>query len=198
MTNLRKVTIRNAIGACALVLGMAAFAPNESLAAPCAVMLVSTNPDGSLTNATDCGLASPTNASEAQTGIALNAASPGGISTWTHIDRDESAGEIDPGFSFTGSTSGTWTISDTGFTSYILTLKDGKPLKNDFLWFLVDMSTPLVGTWQMYGTNENAKEVSHMDLFGASPRQVPEPGILFLLGSGLLGLGFARLRTSRT
>jgi len=198
MTNFRKVTIRSVMGACALVLGLAAFAPSESLAAPCTVVLVSTNPDGSLTNATDCGLATPTNASEAQTRIALNAANPGGINTWAHIDRDNSAGQLDLGFSFTGSTSGTWTISDTGFTRYILTLKDGSPLMSDFLWFLVDMSSPLVGTWQMYGTNGNAKGVSHMDLFGAGPRQVPEPGILFLLGSGLLGLWFARLRTSRT
>ena len=187
------------MGACALVLAMAALAPSESLAATCTVVLTITDPDGSLTNATNCGLASPINASPAQTGIALNEASPGGINTWTHIDRDASAGQPDLGFSLTGSTSGTWTISDTGFTSYILTLKGGAPLSQGFLWFLIDMTVdPLTGTWEMYGKTGNAKVVSHMDLFGAGARQVPEPGILFLLGSGLLGLGFARLRTGRS
>ena len=187
--------IKSVIGACALVLGMAGFAPTESHAAACTVSLSSTNPDGSMTNATACGLASPTNSSETQTGIALNAVDPGGLGlTWTHIDRDDAALQAGGGFSFTGTTSGNWTISG-GSAHYIVTLKDGSPLQSSFLWFLVD---GLSGTWQMYGTNGNAKNVSHMDLFAAGgDNKVPEPGILFLLGSALLGLGFARRWTSR-
>lgn len=196
MENFMKATIRSVMGACALILGMAGLAPSESHAAACTVFLGITDPDGSLTNATACALASPTNSSPTQTAIALNAANPGGINTWTHIDRDEGASELDLGFSFTGIISGTWTISASGFTSFIVTMKDGFPLQNDFLWFLIDTSFPLNGTWQMYG-EDGAQDISHMDLFGAVP-QVPEPGILFLLGSALLGLGVARRWASRT
>lgn len=187
---------KNVLGACALALGIVGFAPSLHAAA-CTVLLSSTNPDGSVTNATDCGLATPTNSSETQTGNALNAANPGGLGlTWTHIDRDDAGNQSDGGFSFTGTSSGSWTISGSS-APYIITLKDGSPLSGDFLWFLVSGST---GTWQMYGTNGiNPKDVSHMDLFAAGgDGKVPEPGILFLLGSALLGLGVLRRSTTRT
>ena len=196
---MKGTVIRSVMGACALVLGMAGLVPSELHAGVCTVELDNTDPDGSLTNATACGKGSPTDASEASTTTALNLLSPGGINSWTHIDRDlVSAFDSDGGFSFTGTTSGAWTITDTSFTSYIIALKDGSPLAQDFLWFLIDMSVPLNGTWQMYGQNGNAKQISHMDLFGAGGRQVPEPGILFLLGSALLGLGVARRWSRRT
>lgn len=195
MRNFMKATIRSVMGVCALVLGMAGLAPSESHGALCTVVLADTNPDGSLTNATACALATPVNSGAAETTTALNAANPGGINTWTLIDRDESplVPNSDNGFSYAGTTSGTWTITDASFTRYIVNMKDGSPLQSDFLWFLIDMSVALNGTWQMYGVNGIAREISHMDLFGAGPRQqVPEPGILFLLGSALLGLGVAR------
>lgn len=121
----------------------------------------------------------------------------------------------------TGSTSGTWLIDKNdipgGFTNFVVTMKDGNPIQNDFLWFLIDTSAganacstdeidagwDLCGTWSMYGQDGNIKNVSHMDLFVGGQEDdippfqipVPEPSAPLLLGIGLLGLWLTRRRS---
>jgi PEP-CTERM motif len=202
--------------------GLLAVTVGHAQAAPCVVALSNTNPDASLTSATACDLATPAggNHSTANTQAAVNADNPGGLGlTWTFIDRDDSNGVVDGAFAITGAGtgSGTWLINDdaTSHNRFVVTLKDGSPLQNDFLWFLIDTSVgantctsaqlnagwDLCGTWLMYGTNGTSrKEVSHMDLLGATVtstreiQQIPEPSTVALLGLGLLGATLGRKR----
>jgi hypothetical protein len=181
-------------------------------AVPCTVSLPSTNPDGSLTAATACDLATPIGSGHSPTATlaGLMADNPGGFGlAWAFIDRDPGSetGQIENAFAMTGSTSGTWRINRDAistFNSFVVTLKDGSPLQDDFLWFLIDTSAgantcsgadlaagwDLCGTWAMYGTDGSPKTVSHMDLFAATartnvPSAVPEPGVLALLAIAL-------------
>jgi hypothetical protein len=202
----------------ALVLG-ALGASGLAQAATCTVTLGSTNPDGSLTSATHCDAAPADPSSPANTQAGLNADNPGGLGlSWTFIDRDPSGTGTELAFAITGEDDGTWRINKDLISSYnrfVVTLKGGSPLANNFLWFLIDTSVganpcsaslsaagwDLCGTWDMYGTNGDSKDVSHMDLFAANqtqgpvtPQQIPEPSTTLLLALGVLGLALGRKR----
>jgi hypothetical protein len=205
-------------------------------AALCTVALPITNPDGSLTHATDCGYTEPMGTSgnghsPTRTGNGINVADPGNLGlSWTFIDRDPGTetGQIENAFSITGTTSGTWLIDTdetSGFDSFVITLKDGNPISDGFLWFLIDTALSatqcsasqtaggwdLCGAWSMYGELQGrapgtptAHAVSHMDLFGSTQdiivppfgNLVPEPSMPLLLSIGLMGLWLVRSRRS--
>jgi len=197
----------------------------SALAMLCTASQSSTNPDGTLTSATACDLATPIGpgSSPAATAAGLNADNPGGLGlTWSFIDRDpgSNTGDIEAAFGMTGSGSGTWLINKdaiSAFNRFVVTMKGGSPLQNDFLWFLIDTSLganactadqsaagwDLCGTWSMYGTNGDPKNVSHMDLLVATGSNtttvtgVPEPATGALLALALGGVWLARSR-SRT
>jgi hypothetical protein len=191
-------------------------------AAPCLVSLANTNPDGVLSSATACDMAVPIGPgqSPAATQAGVNADNPGGLGlSWTFIDRDPgSDGIIEAAFAMTGTGSGTWLINKDllSSNSFVVTMKGGSPLEQDFLWFLIDTSAgantcsgaqlaagwDLCGTWAMYGTNGDSKGISHMDLFGATQsgktiQAVPEPSTSLLLAAGLLGVLSCRTRLRR-
>jgi hypothetical protein len=139
-------------------------------AAPCLVSLANTNPDGVLSSATACDMAVPIGPgqSPAATQAGVNADNPGGLGlSWTFIDRDPgSDGIIEAAFAMTGTGSGTWLINKDllSSNSFVVTMKGGSPLEQDFLWFLIDTSAgantcsgaqlaagwDLCGTWAMY------------------------------------------------
>jgi hypothetical protein len=101
--------------------------------------------------------------------------------------------------STTGSQSGTWTFTPgtTGDVGEFIVLHAGNgqfnvlyeinpPLLNSGIW---DTSENIVGNGSQGG-------LSNFDLFGGpgTPRSVPEPSAIAVLGIGLLGLGLLRRR----
>ena len=205
----------------ALILGALATYGGAQ-AASCEVSLAATNPDGKLSSATACGDASGVNPASTQIGIVLD--NPGGLGLpWNFIDRDESSGLTDNGFAVLDDDDGKWLINKdhsslAGYNKFIITMKGGNPLQNSFLWFLIDTSAganacspsqaaagwDLCGTWDMYGTNGDSMNVSHMDLFagtqggGNTTQAVPEPSTLLLGSVGLLGLALGRKRVIKS
>lgn len=82
----------------------------------------------------------------------------------------------------------------------ILIVKDGNQVPAQYLFDLGawdgQESIQLTGFWPDQGA------ISHVEIWSGNgdgpddPGQIPEPGVLFLLGAGLLGLGLARRRKS--
>lgn len=207
-----RTTLKTTAGACALAFSMLGFLPTEANALVCTSAI--TNPDASLELATSCGVIAnvPGGGSPADEGAAIGADYGTPV---THLDKDETAGNADNGFLFTGTTfdngaatSGNWFI-DRNFNAYasygtfLISLKDGSPLAQGLVWFEISNignTCPvgsiyeLCGTWAMYGSNGvNRHGISHMDLWGVTGR-LPEPASLLLLSGVLGGIGLASRR----
>jgi hypothetical protein len=193
-------------------------------AAPCTVVDPNTNPDASLANSTSCGAGSGDN----DTAALVNTQEPS-LTNWSKVDRDDGdgadgdapeAGFTEAALSLTvtsvgGNFSGNWFIDQQGgLNSFLIVLKDGVIFGTDskWFWFVIDTAagcaidapegTEFCGTWSMYGTGGEIKNLSHMTLYGTTdedivvpPLQIPEPAAPLLLGIGLLGLWLTRRRS---
>jgi len=204
-----KTALRAAFAASVLTLSALGIMPEVASAAACIANtpIDVTNPDAQLTNATSCGVIDNLqNANPSTTETAIEAAT--GLSL-TFIDRDNNGNnEPDNNFLFTGTTGGNWAIDTTGlgFTKFVVSFKDGAPLSNGLVYFVIDttINTPsvcsspyeLCGTWLMYGSNGTRQSVSHADLlaYNGTTTRLPEPGALLLFSSVLGAIGITTRR----
>jgi len=118
---------------------------------------------------------------------------------WVTLDKsdDTTTGNHDGWLTITGqgTTSGTFTIDPTAWTTYgtiLFALKSGEgQLDPDWAVFTLAFGT-LTGNWSLSGN----QSLSHANLYGGGdPLPAPEPTSMVLLGTGLLGLA-ARMRRS--
>jgi hypothetical protein len=150
-----KITIgRNLQSALAVAaLAFLGFAPAAVQAAACTVN-TAFNPDPFLTDATSCGLGTPSNDSVST----VNSVAPGGFSDWALIDKegDESSPSTALSFEPVGGTQGNWYIdlNAVSFSQLLIVLKDGgtgDEVANpsppppslgqiQWVWFILDMS----------------------------------------------------------
>ncbi|WP_333841060.1 PEP-CTERM sorting domain-containing protein [Pelomicrobium sp.] len=140
-------------GLVAMALAVFGLAPGSVQAAACTVNTFF-NPNPFLTDATSCGLGTPSNDSAS----AVNSIAPGGFSDWSLIDKegDESLPSTALVFEPVGGSQGNWYIDLAGvpFNQLLIVLKDGgtgdevpnpsppPPSLGEiqWVWFILDMS----------------------------------------------------------
>ncbi len=144
---------------------------------------------------------------------AINGGVFDGITNWVPDAKfDSGNGAVDAGpnnSSFTNSgqpgNSGTWSLGAPTTDAIVLTLKTNTYWSG---YYFAAGSATSGGTWSTLGVSVNqgaGQGISHSTIsFSPNlvpppppPTQTPEPGTLFLMGSGLAGLGLWRWKTKK-
>ncbi len=162
---------------------------------------------GKVSTATACTILDPLNGQKNDTpqpGF-VNTEGFFGITNWLFNGKwDIGTSETSSLFNFTGGgPSGAFSYVGGISTSDIMfVFKDGND--TNLVGYLVPTlsgtySTPFTNPPFTFNGAPNGKDVSHISVYyrgggGTPPQQIPEPGVLLLMGAGLLGLGLARRR----
>jgi len=156
-----------------------------------------------VSTATDCTILSPLdgNVNDSTTDpMTVNTEAFFGITDWTFDGKwnDENGVFVDTSglFNFTGGgPSGTFTYTGSAsITDIMFVFKDGSG--TNLVGYMVPgadgtYTSPFVEPPFPLSGNASSKDVSHISVYY---RSVPEPGVLLLMGAGLLGLGLSRRR----
>jgi hypothetical protein len=130
--------------------------------------------------------------------------------TSTLVDRDDSNSDGDGLLEITGegALSGTWAFASSLWDDYdrvFLAFHFGGAGDVDASnpdSFIVELAPEdIAGLWSIGGVGAKLNALSNIALLGSGDGgggddEIPEPGVLFLMGAGLLGLGLARRRKS--
>lgn len=157
------------------------------------------NTAGTTTAASDCQYISPADQNNVASVANINAAQFFGSSNWTGNN-----GQVQ--ISVNDIQAGTWTIAGADFANfdYMIVFKDGA--NTNLVGFLFN-ELFTTGSWTTPFTNppfsgigENqSKGVSHYTIVQRpdTPTDVPEPGVLALMGLGLAGFAATRRRSAK-
>lgn len=95
---------------------------------------------------------------------------------------------------------GTWSFDSSFWNTYssgAIAFKFGTGNQPDE-WFVYSLQLGMTsGDWEFINEFGRGGGLSHVNLYGTSPIQVPEPGTLGLLGLGVLGLAGMRRRQNQ-
>ncbi|HET9463107.1 MAG TPA: PEP-CTERM sorting domain-containing protein [Thiobacillus sp.] len=158
---------------------------------------------GKVSTKTDCTILGPLNGNQNDSLTLVNNEGFFGIANWLFDGQwnNTDAGFVDTSdlFNFTGDGSaGTFTYAGgAGISDIMLLFKDGAG--TNLVGYLVtrlagDYSTPFTSPPFPLTGQATVKDVGHLSVYYREVQQIPEPGVLLLVGAGLLGLGLARRR----
>lgn len=206
-SSIRSIVSASALG---MVLGMA-MTSNAS-AAFIACSGSGYDISGKVSTATDCTILGPLNGHENDSlnpTMLVNDEAFFGISDWLFDGKWNSVGQgfVDSSglFNFTGGgSSGSFSyVGGASIADIMFIFKDGAG--TNLVGYLVtqaggDYATPFTNLPFPLTGNSTVKDTSHISVYyregGSPPSQIPEPGMLLLVGAGLMGLGLARRRKS--
>lgn len=169
-----------------------------------------------VSTATSCGIADPLDGAfnDVPQPAFVNGMDPGstndfpffGFNDWLFDNKViEGNNLVSTYFTFTGTTqSGGYTLIGAPTYDFMFVFKDGG--STNLVAYLLPASsgtysTPFVNP-PFSASGSGSRDISHISIYyrtgdgGGDDDVIPEPGVLFLMGAGLLGLGMARRRKS--
>ena len=166
---------------------------------------------GKVSTATACTILGPLDGAQNDNPLPgfVNGESFFGISDWLFDGKwnNTDLGFVDTSglFDFTGGgPSGAFSyVGGTGISDIMFVFKDGAG--TNLVGYMLTRAdgtydTPFTNPPFPLSGNSTMKNVSHISVYyregGTPPFQIPEPGMLLLMGAGLMGLGLARRRKS--
>jgi len=202
-------SIRSIVSASALGMVMGVAMAGNASAAFIACSGTGYDISGKVSTATDCSILSPLNGHENDSSTLVNNKAFFGISDWLFDGKWNSSGTgfVDTSglFDFTGGgLSGSFSyVGGTSIADILFIFKDGAG--TNLVGYLVTQAggtyaTPFTKPPFPLTGQATVKDTSHISVYyregGSPPFQIPEPGMLLLVGAGLMGLGLARRRKS--